>query len=494
VVVCLILIGVHLMFFFWPFRYREVHPLLQEVFRSRVDVQHYHRTYFPHPGFEADNVALYRHGDTSIPPLATIQRMQVVGTWSNLLFHPHELYQIRLTGLHVQIPPRGTVAHQKDFDHGVMSTSDSKMQINGILADQTTLDFLQPNHRPPVRFQFARLEIHNVRQGQPMEFAMRVTIPGPGGTVVASGWLGPLQTQAYSKSLLRGDYILTNADLSRVSQIAGHVAGSGHYSGTLAHVLVTGDAAIPDFRAGSAHQVRLDAKYQVTVNGTNGDVAIEHAAVTSAGNVITTSGLIAGTPKKVTLTLETRNSSVADLLDMVEESNPETRGKVSFQAAVEFQNGPEEFLKRLHLTGKIALADVHFDAAGTQGKMDAFSSRVRLSPPAGPKDDPPAVTAEAHSDTRFDHGMAYFPDVQVTLPGLVAHMHGTFNLLNTQVHFTGKLALQRGISHTATGWKAWLMKPLTPFFRHRDAGTVVAIAVTGTSRNPKIQQNLLHNH
>ena len=38
-VVTVVLVGVDLMFYFWPFRYREVHPLLQQVFESRVDVK-----------------------------------------------------------------------------------------------------------------------------------------------------------------------------------------------------------------------------------------------------------------------------------------------------------------------------------------------------------------------------------------------------------------------------------------------------------------------
>src|SRR5580704_2064067 len=76
-VVTVVLVSVDLMFYFWPFRYREVHPLLQQVFQSRVDVKSYHRTYFPHPGFVAEDVTFYRHGDTQIPPLATVKKMTV---------------------------------------------------------------------------------------------------------------------------------------------------------------------------------------------------------------------------------------------------------------------------------------------------------------------------------------------------------------------------------------------------------------------------------
>jgi hypothetical protein len=95
--------------------------------------------------------------------------------------------------------------------------------------------------------------------------------------------------------------------------------------------------------------------------------------------------------------------------------------------------------------------------------------------------------------TTFQQGTAYFPNVHVTLPGADAHLQGTFNLMNTRIHFTGKAALQRDISRATTGFKSALLKPLIPFFRHKQTGAIVSVAVTGTARQPKIEQNLLHD-
>jgi hypothetical protein len=55
------------------------------------------------------------------------------------------------------------------------------------------------------------------------------------------------------------------------------------------------------------------------------------------------------------------------------------------------------------------------------------------------------------------------------------------------------VALEKGISHAATGWKAMLLKPLTPFFRKKDVGAMVPIAVTGTAKNPKVGQDVMHD-
>ena len=494
-VVTVALVGVDLMFYFWPFRYREVHPLLEQIFQSRVDVKSYHRTYFPHPGFVAEGVTFYRHGDTQIPPLATMERMRVVGQWMRLIFHPHTLYQIRLEGLHVQIPPPGTKARGMDFDNGVISTSQSKLRIETILADGTALDFLRHGGALPLRFEFKALEIHNVQDKHPLEFTARVNTPEPQGTVVATGVLGPFRTNSYGTTPMSGTYSLLDGDLNGLEGVSGHAVAGGHFGGIFSRIDVKGGAEIPDFRVGAGHTVRMDSTYQVTVSGTNGDVEIENAVVKSGNSVITASGSVAGSPKKVAVTIETKDGQVGDLLKIVEEAPPQVEGNVSFRAAVDFGEGPGRFLEKLQLKGDVSLEKMRLAKAETQEKVDAFSLRVRRDPPAGdaPGNDPPKITMVARAQTRFEHGMAYFPDIRGSMPGAEAHLHGTFNLLDTRIHLTGQVALERSIFHAVTGWKAMLLKPVSPFFRHKDAGAVVPVAITGTARAPKVGQDLLHD-
>jgi hypothetical protein len=491
-VLVLALAGVAVMLNYWPFRYREVHPLLEHTFRSKVAVNRYHRTYFPHPGYIAEGITFYRHGDMQIPPLATLDRMTVVGTWTALLFHPHKLNEIRLDGLHVQIPPPGTKARKTDFDGGVVASSSQKIQIETIVADGTTLDFLGGNGKAPLRFRFPALQVHNVHQDQPLSFSARALIPKPQGLVAANGSIGPFRPNNYGATPLSGTYAL-NADLSRFKGVSGHAAGDGRYSGTFSDIETSGQVAIPDFRVASAHVVRLDSAYRVTVNGTNGDVQIRDAQVRTHGNLITANGSAAGTPNKLSLTIATQNSRVEDLLSIIEQDNPSVRGGVSFHAVVSLNDGGEKFLQRLALKGGISLDQISFTKPKTQQKMNAFVARVQKNPPPNSRPDPPVTTAAVSSLAIFHEGMASFPDVHITCPGTDAHLHGTFNLMNTRIHFTGKVALQQNISHAVTGWKSVLLKPLVPFFRHTGSGAIVSIAVTGTARHPKIEQNMLHN-
>lgn len=493
-VLALVLIGVHLMFFFWPFRYRQVHPMLESAFRSKVTVSRYHRTYFPHPGFVAENVTFYRHGDTSIPPLATIRRMTVSGNWFTLFFHPHLLRSITLEDMHVQIPPAGSPARRSEFQEEGPK-SESKITIETVAVDHATLDFLSNGHAP-LRFVFAPAEVHNVKEGQPLTFSASIAIPKPNGFVKTQGELGPFNPSHYQSTHISGTFDLMHADLRNIDGFSGMARAMGRYEGTLDRLQVTGEASSPDFRVSDAHAVPVDAQYQILVNGPAGDVQIQHSVWRSGDCVITATASIGGKPKKTHVDFEAKEANLQRLLEVVEHGEPETRGFASFQASAEFTTGPEPFLKRLNLNGQIALDHVNF-VSKQQQTMDAFSARVRKNPPNDPQassqSDPPVIYAEASSHTHFEDGIAKLPDIVVTIPGADGKLHGTFNLLNYKVHLTGTAKLQKGLSHTSTGWKSVLLKPLAPFFRHKNAGTVISIAVTGTAQHPNLTQDILHN-
>lgn len=486
------LVGVDLLFYFWPFRYRQVMPLLQTTFESRVTVKRYHRIYLPHPGFEAEGVTFYRHGDTNIPPLATLESMTVAGTWTNLIFYPHTLFQIRLQGLHVQIPPPGSKARGMDFNGNMLSPSQHELVVETIVADHTTLDFLDRGHAP-LRLSFAALQIHNVRAGAPLRFYAQLAIPKPQGTVVASGSLGPFQTNNFKTTPLSGNFALLKGDLSCVQGLEGHIDAKGEYRGTLESVDVTGKAMVPDFRVASAHRTRLDATYHVTVSGTNGDVQIHGAQVRTGASTILASGSVTGSPKVVAVQVATNQGDLEHLLDIIEEETPTVTGKISFQTAAQFPCGQGQFLQKLELKGKASVQDVRFLKADRQTAMDEFSARVRAKADGDSAGDPVMVSANASSDVMIQHGIAYFPNLQVSLPGAQSRLQGTFNLLSTKVDLTGKAALERNISQAVTGWKSVMLKPLAPFFRKKDAGAVVSIAVTGTADQPKIAQNVMHD-
>ena len=77
--------------------------------------------------------------------------------------------------------------------------------------------------------------------------------------------------------------------------------------------------------------------------------------------------------------------------------------------------------------------------------------------------------------------------------GAEATLAGTFRFHGAVAHLTGDLKMDQDISHTATGFKSVLLKPLAPFFRKKNAGAVVPIAVTGTPGHYSVTQDITHS-
>src|SRR3984957_17346464 len=141
----------------WPFRYRNVEPLLQKVFASKIKIERYHRTYFPHPGFVADSITLRRNSAPNLPPVGTVTHLRVEGRWIDLLLLRNRVRLVRADGLHVIIPPVGSAANKEDFPPG--SSADftgPPAVVEQLDLQNATLDLLRgggggfafPRHRP----------------------------------------------------------------------------------------------------------------------------------------------------------------------------------------------------------------------------------------------------------------------------------------------------------------------------------------------------------
>ena len=89
-------------------------------------------------------------------------------------------------------------------------------------------------------------------------------------------------------------------------------------------------------------------------------------------------------------------------------------------------------------------------------------------------------------------GFASSRQLVFRVPGVEARLHGTFNFDTKAVHLTGDLRMQSDVSHTVSGFKAILLKPLAPFFHHKHAGAVLPIVITGRPGHYKISQNIFH--
>jgi hypothetical protein len=103
------------------------------------------------------------------------------------------------------------------------------------------------------------------------------------------------------------------------------------------------------------------------------------------------------------------------------------------------------------------------------------------------------VLSSVEGPAKIENSVASTPRLTFKVAGATATLRGTFRFHDQAVHLTGDLKMDTDISHTATGFKSFLLKPLAPFFKKKNAGAVVPIAVTGTPGHYQVAQDITHN-
>jgi hypothetical protein len=131
--------------------------------------------------------------------------------------------------------------------------------------------------------------------------------------------------------------------------------------------------------------------------------------------------------------------------------------------------------------------------------LSAFSERAqgKKTPDSGDDGDKNSLAAAdvlsaVKGPAEIRDGIASSRHLTFNIPGAQADLGGTFNFHNKAVHLVGNLRMDTDISHTATGFKSFLLKPLAPFFKKKKAGALVPIAVTGEPGHYQVTQDIFH--
>ena len=83
----------------------------------------------------------------------------------------------------------------------------------------------------------------------------------------------------------------------------------------------------------------------------------------------------------------------------------------------------------------------------------------------------------------LQQGVARLSDLSFGVPGALAQMHGTYNVISQQVDLHGDLITQKSIANTTSGWKSAVLRVLTPFFKKKHSEKA-PVKITGTYRHP----------
>jgi hypothetical protein len=482
----------------WPFRYRKMKPMLEEVFGSQVAISHYHRVYFPDPGFIATGLTIRRKSAPNQPPLGTVQTMFVHSRWIDLLLLHKRIQLVEMTGVHLVLPPPGSEAAHQEFPSG--STGDFRgpeTPIARLEIHASTLDILRQNGS---RFTFPihHLHIENLARDSQVTYAVNMDTPMPYGAISASGNFGPLNVKTVGETRVSGRFIYDHIRLHDAGKLYGTMRASGSFAGSLAGIHADADAQVPDFAVDDGKPTPLAGRIDCTVSGLTGDVHYHSLEVTAGNSTVRATGSTAGSGgKATTLDIAVDQGRVEDILHPFLHRPVPVKGPVRLHAHAYLAPSREgDFFHRLHVDGAFDVPKEVVTDRETERSLSAFSVRAQGGKaPDASKDKSaplPTVLSSLTGPTTIRNAVVTTHGLTFKVAGAQASLSGTFNLHDSAVHLVGDVTTKADIAHDATGWKSILLKPLAPFFRKKKAGAVIPIAVTGVPGHYKVSQNITH--
>jgi hypothetical protein len=101
-------------------------------------------------------------------------------------------------------------------------------------------------------------------------------------------------------------------------------------------------------------------------------------------------------------------------------------------------------------------------------------------------DDPERVVSDLRGHVELKNGVATLTNISFAIPGAIAYMHGTFNLVNEKIDFHGVLKTQAEFSKVGGGGiKSVLLKPFDAIFKKKPTGAEIPVKMTGTYSHPE---------
>jgi hypothetical protein len=471
--------------FKWPFSREKVVASLEHLSLSRVHIGRFHPTFFPWPGYVAEELTFTRNSDGHLIQLASVRILRCQASWPTILVLTHRVDELRIQGLHVYIPARVPQPMQLHPAKVIQPT------VTELVADGANVEIAprsEGGHR--LRFDFPKLVIGNVAKEKSMTFRTVVHSPEPPGNLTATGRLGPLKPGKPGEIRVSGVFDLAPADLRYFHVISGMLSSHGSFSGSLADIKVSGKAYIPNFEiTSSQHAVGVSAEFSTRVDPEHGKLAIQSAEGHFLKTTVSAHGSIGSGPgqEAVVLDLSTPEARVEDLLRLIVKADrAPLYGNIVFRVHLILPSGPKEFLRRVRLRGQFNINDAHFSRSATQEKVNELSKRARTKN----RKTNERVVVGLKADVAVRNGTAFLSNASFRIPGAIARGKGTYNLLTEVIQLHGRLAMQASLSQAADGMKSIFLLPLDPLFRKDEAGAVLPFRVTGTYSHPLFKVSL----
>lgn len=487
----------------WPFTRESVTRALEDRSARTVTIDSFRKTFFP-PGCVAEGVKFLRHEHPDKPAIITMRKLVVRGSYLGLLTKHVPVVQV--VGMHVTVPPRGPGPDGKI--RSVVPLTQGKgvrsIDIGTIVSDAVTLEFMSSNStKEPYRLEIQKLELSKVGDKGPFSYRAMLFNPEPPGEIHATGTFGPWVPDDPGRTPVTGSYVLDNANLGVFKGIAGSLSSKGSFKGALDNIEVDGSTDVPAFHVGhSSHTIHLVNAFHALINGTDGDTRLTNVKSTFERTTVISDGTVAGKSERkgkfVNLTMTVHEGRIDDLLRIfVKSPRPQMTGVISLRAQVEVPPEQRPFLEKIRLDGEFGIGGGRFANVNNQAAINHLSESARGEKKEQQQLDPQTVLSNLKGHASVKNGIATLTNVSFGFPGALAHMHGTYNLINQHVDLHGILETDGKLSDTTSGFKSLMLKVINPFFKKKSASNKVKqipFKITGTFGQPEVALEFGQKH
>jgi hypothetical protein len=484
----------------WPYRHRKIQPMLEDVLASQVTFSKYHRIYFPNPGFVATGITIRSRSASKLAPLGHIETMTMEGRWSDLILLRRRVQLVDITGFHLIIPAIGSQENHESFPQGsAKNFSGPDTKIERFVVHNSILEVRREKDGPLV-FRIKQLEIRNLHKGEAMTYAVDLQNAIPTGHVRARGSMGPMNAKNFGLTPLSGNFAFTEINLHEVGDIGGRLDTRGEFKGILRDLQVETNGVTNNFSVTDGKPSPIDGTMRCRLNGSNGDLDIQSIDLKTGRTDIHVTGNIKSGAGVTNLDISVDHGHAEDVMRPFIHNEVPIEGPVSIKAHAYLGPPGHGFMERLRLKGSLDVPSEKLTDKKTEKSLSAFSERAlgKSKPNTGVEADNESaekardVLSLLKGPATIENGVASTPGLTFRVAGAEAILHGTFRFHDEAAHLTGTLKMKTDISHTTTGFKAFLLKPLAPFFKKKHVGAVIPIAVTGTPGHYRVTQDIGH--
>jgi hypothetical protein len=461
---------------------------LRARFHSDVEFKNFEVSLRPGVHVVVTELVLRHNGRTDILPLIEIRKLSLNASLWELLGKRISVSSVRLEGLQIHTPPRGTGGKPLFNATDTDLATKYPVVIHDVIADDAVLVPLPKDPtKIPHPFYLHHVEVHNFRFDQPADFHAILTNPKPLGEIDCVGQFGPWQADEPSATPVDAKFAFDHADFRTLKGLSGFLSSKGKFKGPLDYLEVEGETDIPDFALRTArHPVPLHTDYTAIVDGTNGNVILKNVTATFLSTTIVAQGEVVdlSTAKGRTIDLEavSEKARIEDLLRLtVKTDKSAMTGYTILKAKIMIPERDEDLIDRMSLDGQFAISDIRFTNNEIQDRIDTLSHKAQGQPKL---DSEGTQVSELRGKFTMEKSVLHFSNLTFGVAGASLSMTGTYGLNSGQLDFHGKLRMDAKLSQTMTGTKSFFLKAVDPFFR-KNGVTEIPIKISGTKDEPK---------